>query len=99
MLLEFAELERISILLVSENNNPHFYFKGIKPSYLYPASHGSREKLLEQLAHQKGNLVLVHESRKMVIPFQTYFKEKKETGDLELVFNGLIPFVLGAKQN
>lgn len=99
MLLEFAELERISILLVSENNNPHFYFKGIKPSYLYPTSHGSREKLLEQLSHQKGNLVLLHESRKMVIPFQTYFKEKKETGDLELVFNGLIPFVLGAKQS
>ncbi|TGM05481.1 CHAT domain-containing protein [Leptospira jelokensis] len=97
MLLEFAELERISILLVSENNNPHFYFKGIKPSYLYPTSHGSREKLLEQLSHQKGNLVLLHESRKMVIPFQTYFKEKKETGELELVFNGLIPFVLGAK--
>ncbi|MBL0955410.1 MAG: CHAT domain-containing protein [Leptospira sp.] len=99
MLLEFAELERISILLVSENNNPHFYFKGIKPSYLYPTSHGSREKLLEQLSHHKGNLVLLHESRKMVIPFQTYFKEKKETGELELVFNGLIPFVIGAKQN
>ncbi|XDD42302.1 CHAT domain-containing protein [Leptospira sp. WS60.C2] len=99
MLLEFSELERISILLVSENNNPHFYFKGIKPSYLYPASHGTRDKLVEQLSYQKGNLVMLHESRKMVIPFQTYFKEKKETGELELVFNGLIPFVLGAKQN
>lgn len=99
MLLEFSELERISILLVSENNNPHFYFKGIKPSYLYPASHGTRDKLVEQLSYQKGNLVMLHESRKMVIPFQTYFKEKKETGELELVFNGLIAFVLGAKQN
>ncbi|EOQ96223.1 CHAT domain protein [Leptospira wolbachii serovar Codice str. CDC] len=99
MLLEFSELERVSILLVSENHNPHFYFKGIKPAYLYPSSPGSKDKLQEQLSNQKGNLVLVHESRKIVIPFPTYFKEKKETGDLELVFNGLTPFVLGAKQS
>ncbi|TGL35756.1 CHAT domain-containing protein [Leptospira perdikensis] len=99
MLLEFSELERVSILLVSENQNPHFYFKGIKPAYLYPSSPGSKDKLQEQLSKQKGNLVLVHESRKIVIPFPTYFKEKKETGDLELVFNGLTPFVSGAKQN
>ncbi|MGE8721407.1 CHAT domain-containing protein [Leptospira terpstrae] len=99
MLLEFSELEKVSILLVSENHNPHFYFKGIKPAYLYPSSPGSKDKLQEQLSNQKGNLVLVHESRKIVIPFPTYFKEKKETGDLELVFNGLTPFVLGAKQS
>lgn len=99
MLLEFSELERVSILLVSENQNPHFYFKGVKPAYLYPSSPGSKDKLQEQLSKQKGNLVLVHESRKIVIPFPTYFKERKETGDLELVFNGLTPFVSGAKQN
>lgn len=99
MLLEFSELEKVSILLVSENHNPHFYFKGIKPAYLYPSSPGSKDKLQEQLSNQKGNLVLVHESRKIVIPFPTYFKEKKETGELELVFNGLTPFVLGAKQS
>lgn len=99
ILLEFSELERVSILLVSENQNPHFYFKGVKPAYLYPSSPGSKDKLQEQLSKQKGNLVLVHESRKIVIPFPTYFKERKETGDLELVFNGLTPFVSGAKQN
>ncbi|TGK81382.1 CHAT domain-containing protein [Leptospira noumeaensis] len=99
MLLEFAELERVSILLVSENQNPHFYFKGTKPAYLYPSSPGSKDKFQEQLSKHKGNLILVHEGRKILIPFHTYVKEKKETGDLELVFNGLTPFVLGAPKN
>ncbi|MCW7468599.1 CHAT domain-containing protein [Leptospira kanakyensis] len=99
MLLEFAELERVNILLVSENQNPHFYFKGIKPAYLYPSSPGSKDKLQEQLSKHKGNLVLVHEGRKILIPFHTYVKEKKETGDLELVFNGLTLFVSGAAKN
>ncbi|MCG6140526.1 CHAT domain-containing protein [Leptospira mtsangambouensis] len=99
MLLEFSELEKVSVLLVSENQNPHFYFKGIKPAYLYPSSPGSKDKLQEQLSKHKGNLVLVHENRKIVIPFPTYFKERKETGDLELVFNGLTPFAPGAKQS
>ncbi|TGL60085.1 CHAT domain-containing protein [Leptospira ognonensis] len=91
LLLEMNELEFVSILLVSENQNPHYYFKGKKPSFGIPST-SLRDKDLF-LSH-KGNLVMYHEKKKMILPYVTYFKEKRESGDLELVFSGLIPTIL-----
>lgn len=92
MLIELSELDKISLLLVSDNQLPHFYFKGVKPGFLHSVTPGTKDKLGESLKTYKGSLVLVHEKKRQIIPFLTYFKEKKETGDWELVFSGLIPF-------
>ncbi|MDF3820407.1 CHAT domain-containing protein [Leptospira sp. 96542] len=93
MLLEFSELEKISILLVSENQTAHYYFKGTKPTFLFSSPQGAKDKLSEQLNQHKGSLVLLHEKKKYVIPFLTYFKEKKDSNEYELVFNGMVPFL------
>jgi len=88
LLLEVKELESISILLVSENQNPHYYFKGTKPNYRMPAV---SSKEMDLFSPHKGTLVMYHEEKKIIRPYITYFKEKKDSGDLELVFAGLLP--------
>jgi CHAT domain-containing protein len=91
LLVEMKELELVTILLVSENQNPHYSFKGIKPSYGDLLSPGKKEKSNDMFHSHKGQLVLYHERKKTIVPFATYFKEKKESGELELVFSGLLP--------
>ncbi|TGN18902.1 CHAT domain-containing protein [Leptospira idonii] len=92
LLLEFSELEKVNVLLVSENHNPHYYFKGVKPTYSLVTAPGVKDKTADLLAKYKGSLVIYHDKKKAIIPYLTYFKEKKDSGDLELVFSGLEPF-------
>lgn len=99
LLVEFSELDRLSIVLVSDTSTPHFYFKGLKPSFLYNTPLGSKDKLAESLSSHKGNLVLIHDKKKQVIPFLTYFKEKRDSGEWELVFSGLVPFSAEVPKN
>ncbi|MCZ8155992.1 MAG: CHAT domain-containing protein [Leptospira sp.] len=89
LLLELSELELVSILLVSENQSSHFTFRGIRPNYNLIDQSTNRDKTKDLLSSYKGSLVLYHEKKRTVIPYLTYFKEKKDSGDLELVFSGL----------
>lgn len=91
LLFDLKELENVNILLVSENQNPHYYFKGIKPTYGSISNPGAKSSLNDLISVFKGSLVLYHDIKKCIIPYATYFKERKESGDLELVFNGLLP--------
>jgi CHAT domain-containing protein len=91
LLLEMNELEFVNIMLVSENQNPHYYFKGKKPSYGSPSLYGIKDKSKDLFMAYKGTLVMYHDEKKAILPYATYFKEKKESGDLELVFSGLLP--------
>ncbi|TGN14295.1 CHAT domain-containing protein [Leptospira ilyithenensis] len=93
LMLEFSELEKINILLVSESNQHHYFFKGTKPTYALINAPGVKDRTIDQqLINYRGSLVLFHDKKKTAIPYLTYFKEKKETGDLELVFSGLETF-------
>jgi CHAT domain-containing protein len=93
LLLEMNELEYVSIMLVSENQNPHYYFKGIKPNYGL-VSNSSKDKNRDLFTSYKGTLVMYHEEKKVILPYVTYFKERKDSGELELVFSGLLPTIL-----
>ncbi|GBF51760.1 hypothetical protein LPTSP4_32980 [Leptospira ryugenii] len=94
LLFELKDLEQINIFLMADSGQSHYFFRGNKPSFHFQHKDIHSEKLASLLEQYRGNLILLHEEKKRIIPFATYFKEKKESGELGLVFNGLLPVLV-----
>ncbi len=90
LLSDLTEFEKISIVVVSENSQSHYVFKGTKPGLAYFASEHSSDSWLQGLNEWKGSVVAVHFGKKKIIPFPALVRDKKEKGDLDLIFPGFL---------
>ncbi len=89
LLVELSEFEKISIFLISENSNHHYFFKGIRPmSSLVTAPMIKKDYIGEQIEKYRGSLVVYNESKKLMIPFLAHIIENRDWEELELSFPG-----------
>jgi CHAT domain-containing protein len=89
LLVELEEFEKINIILVSENSNHHYFFRGIKPqSSLITAPLVKQDYLGEQIEKYRGNLVVYNEKKKIMIPFHANLIDNHEKNELGLFFPG-----------
>lgn len=92
LLVELEEFEKINILLVSENSNHHYFFRGLKPeSSLITAPMIKNDYVGEQIEKYRGNLVVYNEKKKIMLPLNAHIIDNQERGELELSFPGYSP--------
>lgn len=92
LLLELSEFEKVSIFLISENSNYHYFFKGLRPMNSLVTSPMFQEDYVgEQIEKYRGKLVIYHEQKKIIIPLLVNIVENPEKQELELNFPGFFP--------
>jgi hypothetical protein len=92
LLVELEEFEKINILLVSENSNHHYFFRGLKPeSSLITAPMIKNDYVGEQIEKFRGTLVVYNEKKKIMLPLNAHIVDNQERGELELSFPGYSP--------
>lgn len=92
LLVELTEFEKINLILLSENSNYHYFFRGLKPeSSLVTAPMIKKDYVGEQIEKYRGNLVVYNEVKKLMFPLDAHIIDNQERGILELSFPGYKP--------
>ncbi|WCL48414.1 CHAT domain-containing protein [Leptospira sp. GIMC2001] len=97
LLVELEEFEKINIFLVSENSNHHYIFRGVRPeSSLITAPMVKQDYVGQQIEKYRGNLVVLNEKKKILIPLFANIIDNQEKGELELSYPGFGNLDLGS---
>lgn len=87
LLIEMSEFEYCNIIYISQNSNSHCYFTGTHPTYnLIP---NNEDYIHEQIERYRDRLVLIHKTKKMVLPLYGIVVHNINTEDIFYEIPGL----------
>lgn len=84
ILSELSELENLNVIILSESSNYHYQFKGVNPrNSLMTAPKVKNDYIGEQIEKYRGQLVVLHEMKKIMMPFLANITEN-DVEELEI---------------